>query len=217
MTKVVGSVVAVFGIILMSMTMPIMVSNFNSLYINAVVGRPSAIEKARREIGHTSHGSSMGSDAENGLDEEAAKGETSCLEAAKERCAKCCLSLRACLSRTCKVAFPPAEKNKSDAEEERRTFSGDEADDESDSGNSSADDTEKYFHRRWNRSGKVTPHNQKTAPLQGTVATRRLLQSKVCDTAAEEDQPVGLLRRRFALISDGVPLLAGQASPADES
>lgn len=104
-------------------------------------------------------------------------------------------------------------KSASDAEEERRTFSGDEADDESDSGNSSADDTEKYFHRRWNRSGKVTPHNQKTAPLQGTVATRRLLQSKVCDTAAEEDQPVGLLRRRFALISDGVPLLAGQASP----
>ena len=39
---VLGSVVAVFGVIMMSMTMPIMVSNFNSLYINSVVGQPSA-------------------------------------------------------------------------------------------------------------------------------------------------------------------------------
>ena len=33
--------VAVFGVIMMSMTMPIMVSNFNSLYVNSMVGQPS--------------------------------------------------------------------------------------------------------------------------------------------------------------------------------
>ena len=32
---------AVFGVIMMSMTMPIMVSNFNSLYVNSIVGQPS--------------------------------------------------------------------------------------------------------------------------------------------------------------------------------
>ncbi|KAK7093674.1 potassium voltage-gated channel protein Shaw-like [Littorina saxatilis] len=217
-TKVVGSVMAVFGIIMMSMTMPIMVSNFNALYINAVVGQPTAIEKAHEQIGNTG---STESDAENGL-EEAAEGETSGLEAAKERCAKCCLSLRACLSRACKVACPPAEKSKSasDAEEERRTFSGDEADDESDSGNSSADDIEEYFINRWNRSPKVSPcpgvpvyHDRSS---KETVATRRLLLSKVCDTACEEYKAVGLSRRRFAVISDGVSLLH-EHSKGDDS
>ena len=49
---------AVFGVIMMSMTMPIMVSNFNSLYINAVVGQPSAIKTAHKEM-ETKHVATM--------------------------------------------------------------------------------------------------------------------------------------------------------------
>ena len=37
---------AVFGVIMMSMTMPIMVSNFNSLYVNSMVGQPSTERSA---------------------------------------------------------------------------------------------------------------------------------------------------------------------------
>ena len=50
-TRLIGSVVAVCGVIMMSMTTPIMVSNFHSLYINSVVGEPSSIKKIRRESG----------------------------------------------------------------------------------------------------------------------------------------------------------------------
>ena len=37
---------AVFGVIMMSMTMPIMVSNFNSLYVSSMVGQPSTERSA---------------------------------------------------------------------------------------------------------------------------------------------------------------------------
>ena len=47
----IGSVVAVFGVIMMSMTTPIMVSNFHSLYINAFVGQPTTLKKFNNDLG----------------------------------------------------------------------------------------------------------------------------------------------------------------------
>jgi hypothetical protein len=50
--KVVGSFVAVLGICVSAMVMPIMVSNFNMLYINAIVGRPGALKKIHDKLDH---------------------------------------------------------------------------------------------------------------------------------------------------------------------
>jgi hypothetical protein len=79
-------VVAVFGVIMMGMTTPIMVSNFHSLYINAVVGEPNTIRKVRMGVeGKVAEGADYDQDQTSGSSDSGTPGHSPGLRAAESK------------------------------------------------------------------------------------------------------------------------------------
>ncbi|KAL8574746.1 hypothetical protein ACOMHN_035863 [Nucella lapillus] len=57
-SRCLGCGMAVLGVIMLTMTTPIFVSNFHSLYINAIVGQPGTIQNLHKKLGKDIHPSS---------------------------------------------------------------------------------------------------------------------------------------------------------------